>query len=253
MSRSFLRVRIGERTFCTLTVISLMFFIWGSILLIDLYNDFFTRFTSNELERTGNAELSWLVNLSAGLLAFGAALLQTMYHILSGDLILSNINIPAFSTSSIVLFAIILFVSIGHFIDIYTRKRRKEIIHSYYRGDSFFFGWLVNRKIGDIKITQLGVWLIVEPISIFLLAVIVENVFGYHHIAVLLKISSICLFIEEYRVYHENRQFILELIDNQLDSAFVAELQKQYSESLEQAKASTFSKGTTKNKATISN
>ncbi len=107
------------------------------------------------------------------------------------------------------------------------------MIHSYYRGNSIFFGWMEDKVIGGFKINSLAIWMIVEPIFVLFVAYLVEDFLGYSQIGLILKFSAICLFIEEFRVYQENRRFILDMLDGQLDAAFVRDLQVEYQDSLD--------------------
>jgi hypothetical protein len=74
--------------------------------------------------------------------------------------------------------------------------------------------------------------MIVEPIFIVFLSILLDYL-GFKDVATILRVSAICLFIEELRVYQENRRFTLDMIDGQLDAAFAQELQEEYKGSLD--------------------
>lgn len=230
ISRSFLRIRIGERTFGVLTVLGIFFFAWAIFYFRNIYVQFDIHFS----EAPDFGQLGHLTKILAALVSIYVFFLNPFISTLQDAFYGVNIEYPSYSPDLVILSFIVLILSIGHFIEVYSRRRRKEVVHSLYRGDSFFFEWLVGKKIFGIKITKLGVWLILEPLFVYIVALLIEDYLGLDKIAFLLKISAVCLFIEEYRVLKENRQYVLDMLDGQLDGAFSAEIQKEYADKLEQ-------------------
>jgi len=210
LSRSFFRIKLGERSFGLLTIISIPFFVW----LGAYYQHYFasqTFLASDDLFTTLFKAFSRI--LEATFLLFFP----------SRNSVLDTLSL---STPVTIFGYIIFLVSIAHLIDVYRRKKNKEVIHTYFRGESVLFDRFKGKKIGNIEITQVRIWMIIEPLFIIIFA-LVFLLLEWYQLSLLLIISAICLFIEEYRVYKENKESYLNLIDRQLDGIYIRQVQKE--------------------------
>ena len=45
--------------------------------------------------------------------------------------------------------------------------------------------------------------------------------------AIILRISAFCLFLEEMRVYSENRNMVLDIRDSNIDAAYISSVQNE--------------------------
>jgi hypothetical protein len=220
--RSFLRVKLGERTFGALTLLSVYFIIWLIYIFPQAYE-----VTADNLLRS-NVDKG---NLGVMAMTFFMTFIYAPYKFFENDGSVSSFS-PELPYELNIFAIIILFIGVSHFIELLTRKYRKEVVHSYYRGDSVFFGWLVGRKINNYIVKNITIWILIEPLFIVIIAWSISTFLGYNQVAIVLVISAICLFIEEYRGYLENRQFVLDMLDGQLDAGYVKSLQSEYEESL---------------------
>ncbi len=222
ISRSFLRAKLGERTFGIITVISVYLIIWFIFM-------FPMAFEVTGKEVFGNYSES---SFGIKLLTFFLTFFYLPLLIFLDPEIFQKI-VPEISQQVHLFVLVIIIIGIGHLIEMYTRRINKEVIHSFYRGNSLLFGWLEGKEIFGHKIKPLTIWMIIEPLFVVTTAFLVQDFLGYKELAVVLYFSACCLFIEEFRVYQENRRFILDMLDGQLDAAFVRELQQEYRGSLE--------------------
>lgn len=231
LSRSFIRANLGERTFGVLTLISIIFFV-GLIKVFPSAYD--ATYDATSLKDTGG--------LFFDILIFFFTFFYPLYILLFGKFIGLDANSYfdkidfTISTPLMWFVGIILIITLGQIAEVYSRRSQKIVVHSFYRGDSLLFGWLEDRSILGLKFTKLRIWMFVEPIFVLVVAFTLEQVFNYNDVALLLKVSAVCLFIEEFRVYQENRRFELDMLDGQLDAAYASQLQKEYEEGLEEAK-----------------
>lgn len=129
------------------------------------------------------------------------------------------------------LFLLIAFVALGETI---YRMFKKIRWHSYHRGKSSFFNWTVGKKIGRFVIKDVHVWMIFEPLLILMIGWIVS--FGDIVLAKVLIAGAICLFLEEYSIYRQERNYILNMIDGEIEGDYLTELKEQYREDEEKYK-----------------
>ena len=235
ISRSFLRINLGERTFGVLTLIAVIIFVKLTIIFPSAYTATYNELFGSDFTSSSSQE-KYVLNV----LTFFITFLYPLVVLLFGEFLkkgytsefLKEIDLSHTHELSVFL-GIIILVTLGHLIDVFSRRRRQIVIHSFYRGDSVFFNWMEGRKLFGRKVTQIGIWMLIEPISIVATAVIIEHILDLASIARILYFSAGCLFIQEFRVYQENKRFELDLLDGQLDAAYAAELQKEYRESIE--------------------
>lgn len=217
ITKCFLRARIGERSFGFITIL-LVYFI---VLLINLIPAAYNL----NIEYLGGRGLQEVFGTK--ILAAITAPFSVPYYIYVGGR-----EYPGFSlqlpNSLLVLVSIVIFLGVLHLIEVSKRRTREEVIHSNFSGDSIFFGWLVGRKIGSFKFTSIRIWMIVEPLVVLLFAYLIHQGFGYSDLAYVLAASAVCLFFEEYRLYAENRRFILDLLDGHLDAVYAGQVQEEF-------------------------
>ncbi len=113
--------------------------------------------------------------------------------------------------------AILLF-AFGHYLGAVIRDFRKEKWHSYHRGESLLFKWLVGKRVFNTVISDTTVWMFIEPIFVFSIALPFSSTPDGAGLAFVLKTSAVCLFLQEYMVYQKKRATILDIIDTELES-----------------------------------
>jgi hypothetical protein len=128
---------------------------------------------------------------------------------------------------------LVLLMSLLHFIEIIYRRRQGEVLHSYHRGKSVFFSWMIGKKIPGGKVNELMVWMIVEPLFVLSIAFLLNRFLQFEVLGLVLIISAICLFMEEYRAYLDNRSMLLDIVDSQIDARVISEIQGDYSERID--------------------
>jgi hypothetical protein len=206
ISRSFLRLRLGERSFGLITIITVFPVVWLLFYSVNAYKAFWGKDESTNTSETTASEVNYWE------------------------------YIPDISTQIYLFVGFIFILGAGHLVEIYFRRRRKIMIHSSYRGDSWLFGDLVGNNFFGLTINTLVVWMIIEPVTIYIFATGVDKILKLAEVAFILKISAVCLLIEEYRVYKETRKLFLEIVDGQLDAAYVKNIQETYKDYLEEGK-----------------
>jgi len=237
LTKSFLRLKLGERTFGLFNLLLSVALIYFVYLFTQLYSDLLVEFYDESIRN----------NLGVKFFAF----LQTFFYLAmalwqmdkSGDIYLEDGKL-AYSLDLVLpeelkyFMWIIVIIGLTHLIDVYIRRANKEVIHSFYRGDSVFWGWLRGRTIGPLTFNDTRIWMFVEPAFVLVIAYLIHSVWGFTELSSLLMVSAICLFIEEYKVYIETRRFTLDMLDGRLDAAFMSSVQEEYKASLEGEKES---------------
>lgn len=211
IARSFLRSKLGERTFNLLGIILIYSFSYAVLILPQL--------TSKALESSFSDidnSLEYFTNLIL-ILPSAPWLILT-----------ENQELPNLDSSVYIFLTIVFLVCIGHVLDVMIRRRKDEIVHSYHRGDSLFFGWLKGRRIGSYIINELTIWIAIEPLFVLFIAWFLKTFLLLDQVALILTVSAFCLFIEEYRVDMDNRKFILDIIDGQLEAGYARQIQSYY-------------------------
>jgi hypothetical protein len=105
--------------------------------------------------------------------------------------------------------------------------RKEELVHSLYRGESFFLRLLVGKKVGEKKID--GDWITYVGDS-FIVLFMSSLLYEVEYIAVsqILLVSQCFLLIEDYRIYKQEKNIKYEFVDGQMDSLYMLELQEEY-------------------------
>jgi len=213
ISRCFLRKKLGERTFGVFTILAVY-------VLIVSVNFLHTAFPVFMEDVRAAGIITW-----DDLMAIGLASTQESNNEVALVLILMEyihlVGVGLLSSEIKYLWYVILVLSAFHFAELYISKRQGDRYHSFYRGDSLLFGFLENKKFFGFTISSLFTWMVLEPLLVWLIAFFVKNIFQMEVLGLLLQISALCLFIEEYRVYSENRQLVLDLIDSEIDSHYI--------------------------------
>jgi hypothetical protein len=232
VSRSFLRYRLGERTFGIITVLSVYLF----FLSVQLTQDSIESFQQFYAEQNTELQLDKMTfqeKYDILLVLIGMSSSEKMQvdmgpiatiglGLLFRDAVL-GFNDLSFELK--VSWWIILGLSILHFLETIIRRLRGDVGHSYFRGKSAFFGFLTDGKIFGFEISPIYIWMVLEPALIYFLAFLFESLFDFTLLSAVLKISAICLFFEEYRVYLENRSMLLDIIDSQIDAEKLSQAQ----------------------------
>lgn len=122
----------------------------------------------------------------------------------------------------------VLFLGIAHYISAFIRDFRKEKLYSYSRGESILFGWLVGKHLFNIKITDTAVWVLIEPLFVYLVSLFIGTTPEGEGLAFVLQISAFCLFCQEYTVFQKKRAMVLDFIDSEIEAAEIFEEVNQY-------------------------
>lgn len=230
--RIFLRSKLGERTYGFITVFSVYI----------LFS--FTQLTSNVIsanwaEIQSYAEATDQARVYDSFMLFVISLLggnNELYEIgIAGSVLLYGEEINNYQGLSNGLkycWWIVLILFIIHFIEYMIRKNKEEVIHSFYRGNSIFFSFLSGKRMMDFKIKDVHVWMLIEPLFFFLIAVLIGEAFGFNNLSLVLKFSAICLFFEEYFVFLENRSMALDIVDSLIDGKKLSLVQEKYSQKI---------------------
>jgi hypothetical protein len=220
ISRSFLRSKLGERTFGIITVVSVYWIIW----FLNLYVETFTVVLESMGKDFGK---SVFLIIPAGIANLFYAPLSFLLQV--GD---QGYTFPTLNVGLNLLAIISTVLALAHLIEVRLRRSKNEVIHSYYRGDSLLFGRLEGVSIYGKTITSLHIWMIIEPLFVFAIGIILWCFDDFYQLGGVLILSAICLFVEEYGVYKENQRFILDMLDGRLDAIFAGEIQEQYEEGI---------------------
>ena len=233
-SRVFLRIRLGERTYGISMVIMSFAFIY------------FLQISRYSLDSLSDV-LSMEGEILPGLIVFFRALAEDpngFFDIFVTGSVLKNNDLPL---ETIIFGVLFLGLSIFHFIESFQRRKREELYHSLYRGDSLYFHFLIGQRVGSITIQKIHVWMIVEPLFIFIAAWILDTGLKLEAIGFILQISAICLFIEEFRVHREQRLLFYDIQDRQLDGLYISSLQKEFEAKKVKSAQASFSETTEPN------
>lgn len=231
ISRSFLRIKLGSRTFGLFTFIFLLLFTWVAL----YYKEIYVAIIEDYLPKDNHGEANFIINL--GLYVF--ALFGAFVGMFAGIIGIIDPNtpeatfIPSFNLPVIVLISITFLWFLFHLRDVRKRKKTGEIIHSQYRGDSLLFDWIEGRKIFGVVMTPEKIWLIVEPIAVLSLSTLFWLFTSWDDLAYLLMLSGVCLFLEEYKIYKENKELEYNLVDQLLDGRYYAYLQQVVQEKIQ--------------------
>jgi hypothetical protein len=230
LTRSFLRVKLGERTFGLFTFL----FAYLIVYLIFLYPQGYQITFESFFDESQRQNIGVIILTFIGTLFY---LPFAIWQIRKGEVVEGagevafslNMDMPL-ELDYFILITIVL--GVGQLVDVYIRRATKDVVHSFYRGDSIFWGWLRGRKIGPIIFTDTRIWMLVEPLFILLVANLLSTYLGLNYLSLVLIVSAFCLFLEEYKVYMENRKFILDMLDGRLDAAYMNTIQEEYSSSI---------------------
>lgn len=94
-----------------------------------------------------------------------------------------------------------------------------ERVHTFYRGESKYFQGFVGKNYRHTHITQFHIQFIIEPLMTMFLGVALF--FLDVTLGLALICGGICLFIDEWEVIRRRRDMILDVLDGEMDAAFV--------------------------------
>ncbi|PHN04382.1 hypothetical protein [Flavilitoribacter nigricans] len=236
--RAIFRKKLGERTFGVITVLSVYLFFAFVQISVDAIPEGKKVFNQS-LQALNIDRLNWESGYSIGeiyLILTSTNQGEETVGMLKTYLLTSILKNPILKFHGLLpdlkyLYWIVLLFSFFHFIEVRLRKNRDEIIHSYHRGKSLF-NWLAEKRIFGVEIKERYLWMILEPGFIYVLAIGSTLLPGINTLPLVLKISAACLFLEEYRVFIENRSMLLDVIDSQMDGMKLAQVQAEYMERL---------------------
>ena len=227
ISRCFLRKNIGERTTGIFTVLLIYPLLW---LVFALYNIVPAYIAKKEFQDFVNDYGLYEGETYNQIYLFFSAMLNpdiegiTMYYFLREA---DNQVLWALPNNLKALWLLIVGLSLTYAINIYKRNKKNSELHSLYRGDSLLFEHLEGKRFFGVEINSTAIWIILEPIFIFLLSYVIQFGFGWTITAIVFRISAICLCFEECRIYLENRNLILDLRDSNIDANYIADIQSQ--------------------------
>lgn len=103
------------------------------------------------------------------------------------------------------------------------RRRIKNIkMHSYHRGNSLVFNWLVGKKIGNTFIQKLHINLSIEPLFLIIIGSFILNYIPkYSYVCIIPFIGAIGVFMEEYSYYNKRRNMLLDMVDAEIESEYL--------------------------------
>ncbi|MCO6490867.1 MAG: hypothetical protein J5I98_20785 [Phaeodactylibacter sp.] len=236
--RSILRKKLGERTFGLITVLSVyLFFSFVQIVVdaipvaIERVNEGLRALNIDQIDRESAYDIveAYLLLTSTSQGEDGVSMIKTIT--LTSIFRDAVKGYQGLSTGLWYLWWIIIAFSLMHFIELMLRKRREEVIHSFHRGRSAF-NILSGKKILGLEIKERYLWMYVEPVTVYLIALSLGFIPGIGILSLVLKISAACLFLEEYRVFLENKSMVLDVIDSQIDGMKLAQVQEEFMEKL---------------------
>ena len=124
-----------------------------------------------------------------------------------------------------IVFLIFAFIALSESI---YRIYKKIRWYSYYRGKSSLFDrWLTGKKIGGFVITERIIWMIVEPLTVVFFSGLFHFI-GDTMLSQIFMLGAVCLFIEEYGDYQEERNIILNVIDGEIINERIIALKAEY-------------------------
>lgn len=234
--RALLRTKLGVRTFGIATLIGVFFLVWsvGALIkftpqIIQDVREVATDMGYNASDISSGDALTAVVMMSVV-----AAQEQSVEStVLGGTWLYFREHFSfddTFNSEGIFLFGLILLLAVFHWLEIQSRRKGKEVIHSYYRGDSVFFGNTVGEKIFGWQVSSLFVWMVLDPLLIILVAYLLQYGLRLELIPLILKVGAFFLIIEEINIYRENKQMVLDIIDSQIDAVKIMEIQDQYAQ-----------------------
>lgn len=223
VGKILLRKRLGERTFGLITMLFVLLLIYavraGVLYWPKLIDAWQTQFADMLLvDKIFGSIYIFIVSPSGETISFLA-----FWNFIEETIVKEGIGVEGQ-----IFWWLIVVMSLLQFVGLYFRSKRNEIIHSYFRGDSVFWGWLIGKKIGRITINEGTIWRFIDPLFLWLLSYVFAFGGYLEVIPPLLKISAVCLALEEYLTYSENRKIWLDVIDGRLDSAYINTLHAQY-------------------------
>lgn len=102
--------------------------------------------------------------------------------------------------------------------------------YSYSRGHSVFFGGLRDKVIRGRKITEEFIFIVIEPVCVFLLGLAVLYYWNDPNFSYFLMLSAGALFLEERREYQQKKEKTLNMIDGDLDGQRLMESYDKFGE-----------------------
>ncbi len=225
ISRCLLRKNIGERTIGFFTIFLVYPFMWLVFAIYSVLPDLLRQEQIRSLLESYTLFEGTVYNrvyLVFMMLANPDIEGGTLYILLKE---FAHHSIGLLPLNLRLLWYLTIVLSVIYIYRIYKRNRRREDFHSFYRGDSFLFESLEGKTLFKIKVNSVLIWLIVEPLFIIFLSYLIQFAMNWDVMALILRISAFCLVLEEYRVYSENRNMILDLRDSKIDAAYLTIIQ----------------------------
>lgn len=227
--RAVLRRKLGERSFGILTI--LLTYFWIRLFYAWNYLEFqpCNTFFGVECGVLGNGLYYFLVPISLIVNLFfpGALELVTTTEGFGNAFNPFNFGLgESLAGFYSVVFLIFAFIALCESI---YRIFKKVRWYSYYRGKSSLFDWwLTGKRIGGFAISERIIWMIVEPMVVVLFAGLFYLI-GDTILSQILMIGAVCLFIEEYGDYREERNVILNVIDGEIINERIIQVKTEYS------------------------
>jgi hypothetical protein len=129
-----------------------------------------------------------------------------------------------FANYTLFLYAFYSFALI-HFL--YNILNRNKKIHSYSRGKSLLWGWLVGAKNGNQTIEEYHVNMILDPITLVVISLILHG-YGLGYLSFVPIIGAVAIVIEEWIAYNKMRSMVLDMIDAELDYEVLMRKKNQF-------------------------
>ena len=191
MSRSFLRVRLGERTFGVLTV-ALVYVFFVSVQASSII---IPRVTDQINEVIGESEREDLIT-GLAILSADDQVQSNFWTILTIGFVreIENAyheNELSFPVEIKTLWWIIFVMSLMHFVERLRRRQKGEVLHSYHRGKSVFFSFLEGKGLKNVfTIKDIHIWMFIEPAFVLLLSYLTSEFLDAQVLSTLLFISA---------------------------------------------------------------
>lgn len=241
--RVFLRKDIGERTFGIWSIVLAYFwvqyFLLDSAILTHLDEDFkffgiidFHRTKVLSGEQVEIFSLKSWDDLLRPLYVCFSYMYQVFVNLLKLTDLLGEDNARNGSWVVWIYSYIVVLLGVVHLFKGIWRTNTWDKKDSYRRGTSVFFQWSIDQKIGQFSITPTAMLTIVEPIAVFVLGLLVYNIWDNPNSAfgMFLMVSAIALASEEYTEYLFRQEKILDMVDSEFDGQRLEVALEKYEE-----------------------
>lgn len=99
-------------------------------------------------------------------------------------------------------------------------------VHSFYRGESKYFQGLIGKSYKGLTISLFHIQLFLEPITTIFLGL--AFLFLDTALGIAIILGGICLFVDEWEVIRRRRDMVLDVLDAEMDAAFVDKGRNQF-------------------------